>query len=91
MASLPPDALTGLLESLTRGLESRGIAFMLIGGQAVLLHGRPRFTEDIDATLGVGPDRLVTVLEACSAAGLDALPADIPAFVRETFVLPTRH
>ncbi len=25
---------------------------MLIGGQAVLLHGQPRLTEDIDVTLG---------------------------------------
>ena len=54
----PADAWSALLEGLTRGLETRGIPFMLIGGQAVLLHGQPRFTEDIDATLGVGPDRL---------------------------------
>jgi len=31
---------------------------MLVGGQAVLLHGRPRLTEDTDITLGVGPDEL---------------------------------
>ncbi|HEX9895856.1 MAG TPA: nucleotidyl transferase AbiEii/AbiGii toxin family protein [Gemmatimonadales bacterium] len=80
-----------LLEGLTRGLESRRIPFMLIGGQAVLLHGQPRFTDDIDATLGVGPDQLSTVLEACSATGLEPLPPDLPAFVAETFVLPTRH
>jgi len=64
---------------------------MLIGGQAVLLHGRPRLTDDVDATLGVGPDRLAVVLEACAAIGLAPLPDDVPAFVAETFVLPTRH
>jgi hypothetical protein len=91
MASPPPDALTRLLAELTRGLDARHIPFMLIGGQAVLLHGRPRLTDDVDATLGVGPDQLPAVLDACAAIGLDPLPADVPSFVRETFVLPTRH
>ena len=91
MVSPPPDALTRLLADLTHGLESRHIPFMLIGGQAVLLHGRPRLTDDVDATLGVGPEKLAVVLEACVAIGLAPLPADVPAFVAETFVLPTRH
>jgi predicted nucleotidyltransferase len=91
MASPPPDALSRLLAELTRGLEARHIPFMLIGGQAVLLHGRPRLTDDVDATLGVGPDQLPAVLDACAAIGLEPLPADVPAFVAETFVLPTRH
>ena len=64
---------------------------MLIGGQAVLLHGRPRLTDDVDATLGVGPEQLATVLEACTAIGLEPLPGDVSGFVAETFVLPTRH
>jgi len=42
-------------------------------------------------TLGVGPDHLGRVLEACSAIGLEPLPNDVPGFVAETFVLPTRH
>jgi predicted nucleotidyltransferase len=91
MVSPPPDALTRLLAELTYGLESRQIPFMLIGGQAVLLHGRPRLTDDVDATLGVGPDQLARVLEACAAIGLEPLPADVPGFVADTFVLPTRH
>ncbi len=41
---------------------------MLIGGQAVLLHGRPRLTEDIDVTLGLPPDQLPRVREACAEA-----------------------
>lgn len=91
MAVPPPEFLAALLEELTRALESRGIPFMLIGGQAVLLHGQPRFTEDIDATLGVGPEGLPVVLEACQAIGLEPLPEDVSAFVAETFVLPSRH
>ena len=61
---------------------------MLIGGQAVLLHGRPRLTEDIDITLGVDPGRLPVVREVCTALGLELLPDRVEEFVRDTFVLP---
>jgi predicted nucleotidyltransferase len=90
MASRPAE-LPALLASLTRGLRAAGLPFMLIGGQAVLVHGRPRLTEDIDLTLGVGPERLDDLLRACLLADLRVLPADPAAFVAETFVLPARH
>jgi len=90
MASRPPD-LPRLLAALTRALRDADLPFMLIGGQAVLLHGRPRLTEDIDLTLGVGPEHLPALLRACGAAGLTPLPADPAAFVADTFVLPARH
>jgi hypothetical protein len=83
-----PD-FAGLLARLTRTLERRQLPFMIIGGQAVLLHGEPRLTQDIDVTLGVGPARLDDVLAACEALGLEPLPEEVPAFVRSTFVLPT--
>lgn len=63
---------------------------MLIGGQAVLLHGAPRLTEDIDVTLGADPSALPMVRDVCSALGLEPLPGDVAQFVRETFVLPAR-
>ena len=62
---------------------------MLIGGQAVLLHGDARLTQDIDITLGVGPGSLPAVVKACEALSLRALPQDVEAFVQQTFVLPT--
>ncbi len=80
-----------LLAGLTVELERRGLPFMVIGGQAVLLHGRPRLTEDIDLTLGADPGALEAVREVCSTLGLEPLPADVERFVRETFVLPARH
>lgn len=91
MGSPPPESLAALLAGLARVLGASRIPFMLIGGQAVLLHGRPRLTDDIDATLGVGPEHLPAVLKACETIGLDPLPADVAAFVADTFVLPTRH
>lgn len=61
---------------------------MLIGGQAVLLHGEPRLTLDVDVTLGVSPEALETVLTACDAMGVDPLPRTVEDFVQETYVLP---
>lgn len=61
---------------------------MIIGGQAVLLHGRPRTTEDIDIVVGADPSRLTDVLEVCSALHLSVLTTDVEPFVRQSFVLP---
>jgi len=47
-----------LLRKISVGLEKRGIPYMVIGGQAVLIHGEPRLTRDIDITLGAGPDQV---------------------------------
>jgi len=87
MAFPPPD-FPGLLARLTRELRAQGVDFMLIGGQAVLLHGRPRLTEDIDVTVAAGPGELARMLEVCDAAEIEPLPEDIETFVAETFVLP---
>ena len=85
-----PTALERFLAALTAELGRVGLPFMLIGGQAVLVHGAIRVTEDIDATLAADPGRLATVLEACAALGLVPTPTDVQAFVAETFVLPAR-
>lgn len=87
MAFLLPE-FRGILARLSQELRAREVGFMLIGGQAVLLHGRPRLTEDIDVTLAVGPEALPTLLEACAGLGLDVLPEDVEGFVNDTFVLP---
>lgn len=79
-----------LLARLARVLAGHDLAFMVIGGHAVLLHGEPRLTQDIDITLHAGPERLGKVLDACAELGLTPLPADVPEFVRSTFVLPAR-
>ncbi|MGH7588827.1 MAG: nucleotidyl transferase AbiEii/AbiGii toxin family protein [Gemmatimonadota bacterium] len=91
MASRPEPDFGRILGALTRALESRDLPFMVIGGQAVLVHGQPRLTLDIDITLGVDPDRLSTVLEICVELDLKPLPEEVESFVKETFVLPAFH
>ncbi len=77
-----------LLARLSGGLKDRKVPFMIIGGQAVLLHGEPRLTQDVDITLGVGPEHLPDVLDVCEALNLEPLPEDVQDFVQSTFVLP---
>lgn len=86
-----PTAVERLLALVTRELKGAGIPCMVIGGQAVLLHGAPRVTEDIDLTLAAGPDRVGDVIAVCGRAALAPLPTDVERFVGDTFVLPARH
>jgi len=88
MGSRPSPDFPGILARVSTELDARKIPFMLIGGQAVLVHGEPRLTQDIDVTLGVPPTQLDDLLELCDSARLEPLPEHPQAFVRETFVLP---
>jgi len=51
-----------ILTGIAHELDVRELPYMLIGGQAVLLHGEPRLTQDIDVTLGVDPSQLHALL-----------------------------
>lgn len=88
MASPREPEFGPLLALLARALRAHDVPFKLIGGQAVLLHGEPRLTLDVDGTLGVSPESLGTLLAACEAMGVDPLPQPVDDFVRETYVLP---
>lgn len=82
-------SVAGLLAALARSLGDR--PYMVMGGQAVLLYGDFRVTEDIDVTVALTPAETSTALSIAAAAGLRPLVADPEAFARETCVLPLRH
>lgn len=90
MASRQRPEFDRLVAGVSRELKSRDVPHILIGGQAVLLHGAPRLTQDIDVSLSVGPEQIAVVEDACSAIGLEPLVPDPANFARETFVLPVR-
>jgi hypothetical protein len=77
-----------LLERLARELDARGMPYMVIGGQAVLVHGEPRLTRDIDITLGMTTEGIDAVVEAVTSLGLKILVDSPETFVRQTWVLP---
>ncbi len=63
---------------------------MLFGGQAVIIHGEPRFTRDIDITLGLDPndcEKFLPLLPKMQLKSLIANPIDL---LKETFVLPVQ-
>lgn len=61
---------------------------MVIGGQAVLVHGEARFTQDIDITLALSPGDVAKVLTLCAEESLAIGIEDPDRFVASTHVLP---
>lgn len=82
-----PSMFTELLERLAQTLDEARLPYMIIGGQAVLLHGEPRLTRDIDITLGVDIDRQPDVTAAAAKLGLTLLVTP-ESFTKQTMVLP---
>lgn len=77
-----------LIIRITQALRRNQIPYMIIGGQAVLYYGEPRFTKDIDITLGADVNELERVTALIVDLGLKILPADVRTFVKQTMVLP---
>ncbi len=64
---------------------------MIIGGQAVLVYGRMRATDDIDVTLGIGPDEFDRAREVATSLGYTATKPDPEKFAQQTFVYPCKN
>jgi len=77
-----------LLERLERALSKHKIPYMIIGGQAVLVYGEPRFSKDIDLTLGMEPAQVDTLLKLLKPLGFKVLVDQPKTFVETTCILP---
>lgn len=77
-----------LLKKIASQLLKQNIPYMIIGGQAVLAHGEPRLTKDIDVTLGIGVDEWRRMEVVIREIGWQYLIRDVENFVKETMVLP---
>jgi len=77
-----------LIRRITERLDKDKIPYMIIGGQAVLIYGRPRLTRDIDITLGIDTDSFAQAADACKKLKLRLLPDNPQDFAQETKVLP---
>lgn len=65
-ASPEPSSPSELIARLARELDASEVAYLLIGGRAVIEQGYPRTTKDIDIELALGPwdfERLSPVLQ----------------------------
>lgn len=79
-----------LLEAIALALEKRSIEYMVIGGQALLVYGEPRLTQDIDITLALGVEGLPKILELTKELRWKTLVESPQDFVQNTMVLPCR-
>ena len=65
---LPPESVARTLEDLVRTAEAIGVRWALIGGQALLAHGVPRETRDVDVLVSRHAT-LALATELCRSAG----------------------
>jgi len=76
-----------LLAKISRALEKDGIPYMVVGAQAVLIHGEPRFTGDIDITLGVDTDRTDEIKRITKQIGLEPVHYMSDDFIKRNALL----
>ena len=58
------------LKSVFKSFESHDVRYVVIGGVAVILHGVPRATFDLDILIEATPENVRRLLEALEEAGL---------------------
>lgn len=82
--------MTNAVREVAALLEHAGVEYALIAGHAVNVWLEPRFTQDIDITVQVGPGEMTQLIETLATAGLSVvtrfgseLPSG-PDFVRIT-------
>lgn len=64
-------------KDLLKLLRSKNVRYLLIGGYAVIAHGHPRFTSDLDIAIAADQDNVDRVLEMLKEFGFP-LPARNP-------------
>ena len=76
-----------LLAKISKALEQEGVPYMVIGGQAVLIYGEPRFTRDIDITLGVDTDQAARIFKIARELSLEPRENATEEFVKRNALL----
>lgn len=76
------DVLLRVLRDAVSVLEGAGLDYLLIGGLAIVIHGRPRHSRDIDFL--VRPEDAQRALDALEAAGFETNPIN-PNWIFKAF------
>ncbi len=84
----PAGSLAELLGRLAAALDERNARWYLFGAQAVIAHGHPRATADVDLTVRVADAEIAPLLAALAARGLTPRLTLDEAFIRRSRVLP---
>ena len=76
------DQVVSLLEPIFKALTDAEVRYVVVGGVAVVLHGHPRMTADLDLALDLDPVHLAHALEVISGFGFEpALPVTMAQFL----------
>ena len=91
MASPVAESLLGALAAITSALEDANAPAAVVGGVAVSLLGRTRFTRDIDVLVDLDETRWPDLIEAARRAGIVPRLEDALEFARRSRVLLLGH
>jgi hypothetical protein len=80
-----------LLADLSAVLRALGLRWYVFGAQAVVIHGRPRLTEDVDVTVDLAAIGSQSLVERLVSAGFELAEFADDEFVEVTRVLPFVH
>jgi hypothetical protein len=72
-------------------LRRRRLRWYVFGAQALIAHGRPRLTDDVDVTVEVDPARLRGLIAAMGRAGFAPRVTDLDVFIARARVIPFLH
>lgn len=64
---------------------------MVVGAQAVMIHGEPRFTRDIDITIGVDTDQKEEIINIARNLGLEPVPYMTDDFINRNALLTVEN
>ena len=57
------------IERVLQALEAAGVRYLVVGGVAVVLHGHPRFTADLDLAIALAPSNVHAAFSALASLG----------------------
>lgn len=70
-----------IFEPVFSALNGASVRYVVVGGLAIVLHGHPRLTADVDIVLDLEPVSARKAMEALKTIGLKArAPVDLAAF-----------
>lgn len=70
------------IESLFEALTQRDVRYVVVGGVAVVLHGHPRLTADVDLAIDLDPQPLAHAMQVLGELGFEPqLPISIEQFI----------
>jgi hypothetical protein len=72
-------------------LNAKKVEYLLVGGYAVILHGYPRFTGDIDFWINPAPKNAKRIIEVLDQFGFSSLNLDIDDFTHPDQIIQLGH